>query len=255
LRVEPSARTGFVAVGLYLAVLLVGVLISGVNYDEIGDSTSNLVGAVLVPVGIGALVLAGLTSWLGWWGPALREAPCGPRWFLLLPVAVLLIPVLNLLTEDIPDRGAQFFLILGLAMLLVGFSEELLTRGLLLTGLRSSVTEVQVWLFTSLTFGLIHGINLVFGQDLGSTLIQVASATTLGSTFYAIRRVTGFLPVCMLLHAFWDFSIFAALGEGGATSTGSVGIGSLFLWPVAIFGLFITYRLLRDSQGERPQTP
>jgi hypothetical protein len=59
----------------------------------------------------------------------------------------------------------------------------------------------------------------------------------------------------MLLHAFWDFSIFAALGEGGATSTGSVGIGSLFLWPVAIFGLFITYRLLRDSQGERPQTP
>jgi membrane protease YdiL (CAAX protease family) len=250
MRIEPSARIGLAAVLLYIAVFTVGFVLSGVDYDLIGESTGNVAKAVLLPVGAGAVTMALLTSWLRWWGPVMRERPVGPRWYLLVPAGLLLIPVLNMVSEGLPDRGLEFFAVLALACLLVGFSEEIATRGLLLVGLRGSVGEAAAWFFSSLVFALLHGLNLFFGQGLGPTVQQIAFAFVIGSALYVTRRTTGLLIVGMALHALWDFSMFATDRSfaGGSTTETPVGVGLLLLWPVIIVTAVVVYRLVGRSR-------
>jgi len=65
-------------------------------------------------------------------------------------------------------------------------------------------------LVSSVGFGLFHLPNVLAGQALDATLMQVAYAFVMGCTLYASMRISGtiFLPVAM--HALWDFSTFSA---------------------------------------------
>ncbi|MEZ0234555.1 MAG: lysostaphin resistance A-like protein [Actinomycetota bacterium] len=83
----------------------------------------------------------------------------------------------------------------------VGIAEETLTRGLVLTALRGGMGEVGAWFWSSLLFGLLHGANIVLGQDVGPTLQQIVFAFVFGSVLYAARRSTGTLLVPIVLHA------------------------------------------------------
>ena len=115
--------------------------------------------------------------------------------------------------------GAAMILWLALGTLGVGFSEEITYRGLALVGFRGGYSEVKVWLFTSLLFGLLHGVNLILGQGAVLTVRQVIFAFVLGSIFYAIRRISGTIVVVMVIHALWDFGSFSHVaGKAGAVA-------------------------------------
>jgi hypothetical protein len=91
--------------------------------------------------------------------------------------------------------------------LLVGFCEELATRGLLITGFRAAWTEPRVWFVSTLLFALLHLPNWVFGAG-PIAVVQALTAFFAGSMLYLTRRVTGSLIPAMLLHGLWDFSSF-----------------------------------------------
>ena len=74
------------------------------------------------------------------------------------------------------DRSAGYLLALGAGTLLVGFSEEMLTRGTGLVGLRGGFGEAAAWFFSCLIFGLIHALNVFFGQAIGTTVQQIGFA-------------------------------------------------------------------------------
>lgn len=200
-----------VGIGLgYMAIVAATWSFLGFEYDEVGSSTTTVVEGIVVPVAIGAVFLAAATSYLGWWGPALHEDMRAPKWLWAVPVFMFL-PGLGFLLggSDEADRSAGFLLALGIGCLLVGFSEEILTRGTGLVGLRGGFGEALSWFFSCLLFGLIHALNALFGQSVGSTMQQILIAFLAGSVFYITRRVSGTLVVCMLLHAWIDFTTFA----------------------------------------------
>ena len=96
---------------------------------------------------------------------------------------------------------------LGVGFALVGFSEELMTRGLLVTGFRAQLVEVWVAGGTAVLFGMMHGLNVFFGQDASTTVKQVLGTIPMGVLFYVCRRVTGSLVPAMVIHALVDFSL------------------------------------------------
>jgi len=100
-----------------------------------------------------------------------------------------------------------------------------------------------VWFLSSLTFGLMHLVNLVDGQALGQTLFQVLSAFLFGTALYILRRVTGTLVWAMVLHALWDFSVFAA-GRGEPSAL--AGLGGLEL-VVGLVGLVAVVGVVRGA--------
>ncbi|MEI2717695.1 MAG: hypothetical protein V9E98_12030 [Candidatus Nanopelagicales bacterium] len=63
MRVEPNALVGIGIWVLYVVIITVVSKINGVPYDEIGDSTSNLLRGAVISLAIGGLIIAGLSAW------------------------------------------------------------------------------------------------------------------------------------------------------------------------------------------------
>ncbi|MEN0085351.1 MAG: CPBP family intramembrane glutamic endopeptidase [Leifsonia sp.] len=213
LRVRPRVWIGLVIYVAYVAVVFTVQLLSGVPYTAFGDSGRNLFLGAGLSLIVGAVLLAITTTALGWWRPALFDRHrAAHRWPIIAPAIMVVALIVNLASTDWGSYDGGFFAA-SVVLLLVGFTEELTTRGLLLVGLRSRLSEVWVWLITSALFGLMHLINAVSGQPLGPTITQVVLAAGAGTVLYVLRRVTGSLIWAMILHGFWDFSTFA-IGHG-----------------------------------------
>ena len=211
MRVKPSALTAIVAILGYLVVVFTVWAITGLKYDEVADTVENVRKGVTLAIGLGALYLAIVTTAFGWWHPAIREPRrVGSRWMWAVPVLLLLGAILNLGAtnwSNIDDVGAYVFW-LGLGCAFVGFSEELLTRGIAIVGGRGSMHEKWVWVFSGAIFALLHAPNALFGQSVRGTAFQMVFAFAVGLTYYVTRRISGTLIVTMVLHAMWDFAVF-----------------------------------------------
>jgi membrane protease YdiL (CAAX protease family) len=134
---------------------------------------------------------------------------------LVVPVLVGLAALINIATIDWRSPKARLLPLLVVGVALVGFAEELVTRGQLAVGLREGgAGELVVWLVTSALFGLLHGINALFGQSGRQTVVQVVAAFFAGTAFFVTVAATGTLVAAMVLHALWD------LGTLGIQATG-----------------------------------
>lgn len=210
MRIQPRpVITLGLAVG-YMGIISLVWALTDFDYETFGDSTSGVLTGVVVPVALGGLFLAGATTALGWWRPALREERRAPRWLWLAP-ALMVLPGLGQLLGGAgrAERPVGYLLVLLVGALLIGFGEEMLTRGAGLVGLRGGFGEAMSWLLSCLLFALLHGINLLFGQGVTTTAQQIVLAFFSGSVFYVTRRVSGHLVVCMLLHAWFDYTAIA----------------------------------------------
>jgi membrane protease YdiL (CAAX protease family) len=252
MRVPPRP---LVTVGLaivYIVIVAITWLVVGIDYNTVGDSTSNVVKGIVLPVALASVFMAVATSYLGWWHPAIHEERRAPRWLWAVPV-LMLLPGLGSLLGGFgsADRGASYLLALGLGTLLVGFGEEMLTRGTGLVGLRGGFGEPLSWFFSCLLFGLVHALNVFFGQSLGSTIQQIVLAFLAGSVLYVTRRVSGTLIVCIVLHAWIDFTTFA-FSDAAAKAASPFGILGFAQWGAFLLAIAGVVTLLRRES--RPDT-
>ena len=219
LRVKPRVRIGLAIWVGYVVLIFFVQKAGGVPYTDLGDSGDNLFFGVGISLIVATVLLALTTTLLGWWRPALFDASRSRyRWPIIAPIAMALLAVVNLAITDWSSFDAPFLAAL-LVLLLVGFTEEMTNRGLLLVALRSRLSEVWVWLFTSVAFALMHSINALAGQSISATLNQVILTFFGGTIFYILRRTTGSLIWAMVLHGGWDFAAFSS-GHGDASSIG-----------------------------------
>lgn len=248
MRVQPRAWIAVAVVVGYTAIMGATWFFTGTDYETVGSTASNAMQGIVLPVALASLFTAAVTYWLGWWGPALRDTPTGPRWLLVLPVLIALTALGNLLSHGFEGVEARLLLTLALGTLLVGFGEELTLRGVAVVGLRGTFGEVGVWFFSSLLFALLHALNLFFGQSTAATLQQMIFAFAIGTALYVVRRVTGTLVICILIHAFWDFGSFVAgASTGAATPFAVLALFQYAVIVVAIIGLVLVLRQGRAS--------
>ncbi|MDN3445527.1 CPBP family intramembrane glutamic endopeptidase [Microbacterium sp. APC 3901] len=247
MRVTPRVWIGLAIYVGYVLVIFVVSKLSGVAYTDIGKSAEFTWRGAVLDLAVGAVLLA-ITTWiLGWWTPALFERKRSHhKWPIFVPALMLVVAVVNLFNTDWSKFDGSFLLSLLALGLAVGFCEELMSRGLLLTALRSRLSEVWVWLFTSLLFGGMHIVNAALGAPLAPTLGQVVLAAMSGTCFYIVRRVTGSLIWAMALHGLWDVSVFsvgfAPLGTAWATFLGPV---------IGILAVAVVYWVIKGTD-ERP---
>lgn len=220
-RVTPRVWIGLAIFVGYIVLVLVLQILSGVPYTELGDSGANLFFGGGISLIVATIALAITASLLGWWRPALFERARSVRWPIIAPVILVVAIVLNLISTDWGAYDLAFFGA-SVVILLVGFTEEMMARGLLLTALRARLSEVWVWFLTSALFGLMHMLNAVNGQDIGVSLQQAGHAFLVGTVFYIARRTTGTLIWAMVLHGLWDFSAFG-LNHGTAGPLANLG--------------------------------
>ncbi|WP_313050647.1 CPBP family intramembrane glutamic endopeptidase [Stenotrophomonas cyclobalanopsidis] len=148
-------------------------------------------------------------------------------------------------TTDYSGLSTQHLWLVASATLLVGFCEEMTTRGVLLVALRgSSRSETSVWLGSCGLFGLLHAINGLFGVG-ALALLQVLLTFFVGTGLYLLRRFSGTLLLPMLIHAAWDFSTLAS----GLDSAPAPGFALLMMGATYVLSIALVVVVLHQSRS------
>ena len=87
-----------------------------------------------------------------------------------------------------------------ITMLLVGYTEEVIFRGLLFKAIEKDSIK-QAIVISAVTFGIGHIVNLLTGQGTISTILQVAYAIAIGFSFAMCFYKGGSLIPCIVTHS------------------------------------------------------
>lgn len=182
----------------------------GVDYVDLGVSGTPWVRQFIIALTVVAVLQVVLISRLGWWESVLREpARSARRWLWVPAVLIAVLGVATFAGDGLStEAGASYLVGCALTMVLVGTTEELTFRGILqVGGRRVFAREWHAVVFASVLFGLFHTPNIVIGADVSDALRQTVVTAVIGSGFYALRRASGSLVPCIVLHAAYDFML------------------------------------------------
>lgn len=248
MRVHPRVWIGLAIYVGYVIVIFAVTKLSRVGFTEIGKSADTTWRGAVMDLAVAGVLLAITTSLLGWWRPALFErSRSHHKWPIFVPAIMLVVAIANLLNTDWSKFDTSFVLSLLALGVCVGFCEELMSRGLLLTAFRSRFSEVWVWLLTSLLFGAMHLVNAALGDPLMSALSQAGIAAMSGTCFYIVRRVTGSLAWAMVLHGLWDVAAFSV----GFAPMG-VAWGVLLTPFIGLLAVAVVYWVIKGADEKAP---
>jgi uncharacterized protein len=200
---------GILVCVVYLAVLIGLQKASGVRYDQITDNAETMRKGVAIPVAVSTALLLAFTALTGRLADAFTYEPRATTvWLWAVPAVIALGIVLRLLRAPWSQVGARYIVWAFVGTALVGLSEELLVRGYLVDVLQADGRAPWiVALVTSVVFGLLHGANVVNGQDAKTTSIQVVGTVFMGLALFTCLAVSGTLWLPIALHFLLDFSL------------------------------------------------
>lgn len=166
------------------------------------------------PILIGAVVLLLFGASLKWLPQLFGRQPIkGRGWMWIAPVIVVAAAVMRFLGTDFNHFTLGTTLTIFATGLLIGFAEELLTRGFAVNLLRKAgYGERSVMVLSSLVFALLHTANFLGGQPVQTVLTTVVFTFFFGIAMYLVMRVTGSIVWAILLHAITDPTTMLATG-------------------------------------------
>ncbi len=225
---------------LYFALLWIGCY---VVFASLGDHFSDSLGmkkCITVPVLLGMTLT--LNRWISRQGLKAELGLCPFRgnradylWFL--PLMVLI--TVNLWNGVTWNFSLPETLLYIASMLLVGFLEEVIFRGLLFKAMCESGIKAAFFV-SSLTFGFGHIVNLLNGATFLPTLLQILYATAIGFLFTLIVYRSKSLIPCILTHSI--FNSLSAFSVEPDTLGRILTCIALCLIPAA-YSLWLWYRL------------
>ena len=200
----------------------------------------------------GCLFAVLLLTALAWW----REAGFVPirSWRILIPytpliLVVLLIVVLMVVIPGSQVRDRALILFGAISFLAGGFVEEALFRGVVLRAFLPRGL-MKASLLSATVFSLAHLGNLLLGQDLIATMLQLVRAFLLGFAFVALLAYTRNIWPLVILHAAINFSSFLGTGSITLISTESPQLSDM-LAEFAVFGLLAGFGFWLLRRAER----
>ena len=226
-------------VSLVVFIIWIVVVLGGEMLSVGGDPTGldRMVQAQIVPALVaGPIFLLIVVAYFKW------KQETGLKWventrslrFAWLPaLAIILMLVIGLPSNQL---GGKVLLIVLINSLLVGISEELMFRGILLHGAKTRYSLWVAIMITSVLFGLVHSLNGFLTGDFVPAIFQAIMAFFSGFMFMGLRMRQNSLIPAMLMHGLWDFSVFA----GTASTLSAVGM----VFPFIFFGY--GYWLMKD---------
>lgn len=120
----------------------------------------------------------------------------GRAWFFIPLMLIGLSGIFFGVTLKYSAAETAFYII---SMLCVGFLEEIIFRGFLFTGMAKK-NVISAVIVSSLTFGMGHIVNLLNGQDLPETLLQIVFAAAVGFTLVTLFYKGKSLMPCIIFH-------------------------------------------------------
>lgn len=119
---------------------------------------------------------------------------------LLFCIPMIIIAFLNLGFGIYINYSWQQLLLISIAMLGVGFSEEILFRSFLIRAVANKNIKAAIFI-PSIIFGVVHLTNLFGGANLMQTMLQVIYATAFALMCSLFFIKTNNIIPCMICHS------------------------------------------------------
>jgi membrane protease YdiL (CAAX protease family) len=240
----------------YYVLYQAGSLLFIPLYAGNDDPAASVWFGTALPIALGGVILV-LFAWsVGWLRELFGPQPIrGRGWMWIAVAVVLLFNVLHFATIDYSQVSAGVVVAWLVAGLFIGFAEETLTRGFVVNMMRKAgYREIAVALVSAALFAALHSGNLLTGQPLVPTLIQLVYTFAFGILMYLSLRVTGNLIWPILLHATTDPSIFLqTLYPADGALTGIAGLGNIAVTVVGLVLLiFVRGKVTPDAAPHQP---
>lgn len=237
--VIPSLSLGLRATGLYFCIVAAAAFI----LFEIAQTPMTLLGVLwfllllqVVLVGFCLLVVRRGLIW--------AKIGFGPiRWraFIWLLPSILLMgmmihdiaPYLN--WQVVRDIGVMSMILLVVVPILIGFSEEVMFRGILLRGAIEQLSTVSAMMLSAVFFALLHAISGLVTQAFWPSLHQLALAFCVGLFLAPVALRIGNLWPLIVWHAAWDMIILLGRLVAVEHPLALAGILIQLIWCVPIW--------------------
>ncbi len=197
--------------------------------------------------------LALMALWLRWPDLGFGAHRPGTLRLLWLPGLYVLVFLAVGLSTGVPP--ATVLLILAVNALLGSFSEEVMFRGFLYSGLRDTFRLWPAILLGSLLFGAPHVLNVFLIGHLGAAIGQAVFAGFGGLMFLSLRIRTGSIWPVILLHAAWNTGLILIsreappLDPNQAIPLGALVGTALAMLPVLAYPFWLLRHVGRDGDG------
>ncbi|MFI6322401.1 lysostaphin resistance A-like protein [Nonomuraea sp. NPDC050556] len=273
-RPEMAGLRGFFACGglwrlllialAYMAIYLGAGWVSGqLGASSIKAGLLNSAGGVFFGFTLaliaGAVALIGFLRLMGWFPALFGRQPVGGSWWMWLAPLVVAVPVvLRLFGIDYARYGVSVVVLMFLSGLLIGFVEEVLTRGIAVKMLRDAGhSEWVVAVLSSLVFALLHGSNLLSGMKPMTVALTVLYTFGFGICMYLTMRASGSLWLAVVLHGLTDPTLILATGgvdevTDGATRNALLTAAEPFNLAVIATALILLIFIRGRATGTRP---
>lgn len=149
---------------------------------------------------------------------------------LLVVLAILFIGNDGLNLTSIPN----LLLMLVMQIFVVGLIEEIMFRGIMLKALESKGTTVAV-LVSSVLFGITHALQLIGGQSLEDTILQIVYAFVLGAVLALLVLHKHTLMATIVFHGVHNFLNLMAKTEHTASILDYVIVAILIVFMIWLF--------------------
>lgn len=195
---------------IWFSVIWISIYVVGAS---LMDMLSDMIG---VPKSLTFVFLAILSAvicvWLAknklWEKYGLCKTDVHPKNFLFFIPLLAIVSVNFWFGVSVSGSMLEGFMFI-LAMICVGFVEEIIFRGFLFKALAKENLKVAI-IVASLTFGVGHIINLISsgGENLVANICQVIYATAVGFLFIVIFYRGKTLIPCIVAHSFVNATSF-----------------------------------------------
>lgn len=218
---------------------------------SVGDALSALIGIEKsVTLTIGVLLSTTLLLFLNKNGLFADYGLCAPK--SSAKSMLYYIPIIVMLTANLwygvtLNYGALETAFYILAMLCVGFLEEVIFRGLLFEAMRKDSVKAAI-IVSSVTFGIGHIINLINGSgaDLLPNLLQVVYATAAGFMFVMIYYKSKSLLVCIAAHGLFN-ALSAFANEASASNEMRILTATLLTVITGSYALYLALSMKKTT--------
>jgi uncharacterized protein len=200
-----------------------------------------------------ALIVALPIALLRWWPETGMTRGINGRGLLicLIPIVLIAGPSFLGLPAIIGSASGLVLVTALILSLLVGFAEEGMFRGVIL----SCLLPRGIWpavLLSAFFFASTHLINLLSGASLGYVFAQMVLAFGIGVLFAALRLRTGSIWPAIVLHAAHDVVGLAYLGMNPASMSATPSSAAIVVNGVfCLLALLIAAILLRPRQTRK----
>ncbi len=207
-------KIAIAAITIYISAMGIGMYLMH-NVFEYGYSEPEMVHVMFwVEIILSLIVIVTVVKFSSWKDVGFGEMV--PRHILwIIPGALLAIILLGMVIIAINKQGLSssewlLFLLVGVTILMVGFSEETMFRGIALRGALTSNGLFVSMLFSAITFSLLHSVNILGGAGVGGMLFQLVLTFIFGFFMAPIALKLQSLIPLIIFHFLWDFSLLVA---------------------------------------------